>query len=73
MLEFTIAELSLMIEPKEVPHYLTVFEVRAQSAAQAMQSLRKATDQLKPTGPAAEFDPVDSAILYLKIGDVARK
>ncbi len=63
----------LMIEPKEVPHYLTVFEVRAQSAAQAMQSLRKATDQLKPTGPAAEFDPVDSAILYLKIGDVARK
>lgn len=60
----------LMTEPHEVPHYLTVFELKASSAEEGTQNLRQALARL-----SGRMDPryaERDATLYLKIQDVTR-
>lgn len=62
----------LMFEPKAVPRYLTVVEVRADSANEARRRLESTVGRLRGlSGVPAAFLSSDEH-LYLKIGDVAR-
>lgn len=62
----------LMFEPKQVPRYLTVIEIRAESANEARRRLDSTVGQLRsrPSVPAGFL--AGDEHLYLKIGDVPR-
>ena len=62
----------LMFEPKQVPRYLTVIEIRAESANEARRRLDSAVARLRsqPGTPAGLLSGDEH--LYLKIGDVPR-
>ena len=62
----------LMIEQHEVPRYLTVLEVKAPSADQAMKSLQRAMARVTAAGGVSSQSTEGDAVLYLKIGDVRR-
>ncbi len=62
----------LMFEPKAVPRYLTVIEVRADTANEARRRIESTVGRLRrQAGVPAEFLAGDEH-LYLKIGDVPR-
>jgi predicted amidohydrolase YtcJ/glyoxylase-like metal-dependent hydrolase (beta-lactamase superfamily II) len=62
----------LMFEPKDVPRYLTVVEIRADSASEARRRLESTVSRLRSqAGVPAAFRSSDEH-LYLRINDVPR-
>lgn len=61
----------LMLETHEVPRYLTVFEVKAATADEAMRNLRAAMALIGTAGMESSYSN-HGALMYLKIRDVSR-
>jgi hypothetical protein len=62
----------LMTEPKEVPPFLAVYEIEAESAEQALRDLDKVVSKLRNTGRMSDLYVEGGATMYLKINDVHR-
>ena len=62
----------LMFEPRQVPRYLTVVELRADSATDAQNLLQGAIDRLQRKRDPRFASITSDMHLYLQIGDVRR-
>lgn len=62
----------LMVKPVTVPQFLTVFEIRADSAARAMKNLQKSVDDLAGAGKMGGLYEAGDSALYHLLKDVRR-
>jgi len=63
----------LMVEPKHVPHFLTVYEFDADSADQVLNSMRTLNSKIRESGRMTDLFVESDPAIYLMIGDVTRK
>jgi hypothetical protein len=62
----------LMVEPKHVPHFLTVYEFEADSADQVLASMRALNSKLRESRRMSDLFVDGEPAIYLTIGDVKR-
>ena len=60
----------LSVGPEEIPHLLAVYEIKAESAKQAVQGLSGAADTLNEAGRMSELYVAGDATAYLEMSDV---
>lgn len=63
----------LMIKPVEIPPFLAVYEIEADTPEQALKNLHKTVDQLSAAGRMNKLYVEESSAIYLTINDVKRK
>lgn len=63
----------LMVEPKQVPTFLTVYEMKSESAGQAVKAVREAAEKLQEAGRMSKLFVAGGSVMYLKIKDVRNR
>ncbi len=63
----------VMVEPKRVPRFLTIYELEADSAAQAVDNLRKVSAGMREAGRMSDWFVESDSALYLLIKDVRKR